>query len=293
MAVAAPAGAALGDDGPLARADKVVRAAVGLDEDLRPGRHGISSSSPSAPWRCEPWPCPPRLRLEVRAPPEMLEVAVGVVADEHDVAAAAAVTAVGSALGHVRLAAEAHAAVAAAPGLNVDSCSVFHSSVPPRAGPPSPRIAFARAHGLVRARPTPEEVSAVVSLLEDFKKFLLKGNLVTLAVAFVIAIVFACARQGVHRRHHHPDHRVDLRQAELRDAVVHDQLKPLLLRRLHQRGDHVRDDRVRGLLLRREALRGVSVAQGRPSVKDCPECTSEIPVGANGAPSAPRYSWPC
>ena len=29
------------------------------------------------------------------------------------------------------------------------------------------------------------------SLLEDFKKFLLKGNLVTLAVAFVIGAVFA------------------------------------------------------------------------------------------------------
>jgi large conductance mechanosensitive channel len=31
----------------------------------------------------------------------------------------------------------------------------------------------------------------VVTLLEDFKKFLLKGNLITLAVAFVMATVFA------------------------------------------------------------------------------------------------------
>jgi large conductance mechanosensitive channel len=35
------------------------------------------------------------------------------------------------------------------------------------------------------------EVEVVASMLSDFKKFLVKGNLVTLAVAFVMATVFA------------------------------------------------------------------------------------------------------
>jgi large conductance mechanosensitive channel len=35
------------------------------------------------------------------------------------------------------------------------------------------------------------EVTGMKSVLDDFKQFLLKGNLVTLAVAFVIATVFA------------------------------------------------------------------------------------------------------
>ena len=56
------------------------------------------------------------LGLVVRAALEGLQVAQRVVADEHDVAAVAAVAAVGPAVRDVRLAAEAHAAVAAAAG---------------------------------------------------------------------------------------------------------------------------------------------------------------------------------
>src|SRR5581483_6734076 len=48
------------------------------------------------------------------------EVAQRRVGDQHDVAAAAAVAAVGAALGHVLLAAEAEAAVAALPGLDAN-----------------------------------------------------------------------------------------------------------------------------------------------------------------------------
>ena len=53
---------------------------------------------------------------EVHAPAERLEVAHGVVAAQHDVAAAAAVAAVGAALGHVRLAPERQAAVTSGTG---------------------------------------------------------------------------------------------------------------------------------------------------------------------------------
>ncbi len=66
------------------------------------------------------------LGLEVRAPAEALQVPERVVAHEHDVATAPAVAAVGAALGHVRLAAEAQAAVAAAAGLDVNARSILH-----------------------------------------------------------------------------------------------------------------------------------------------------------------------
>ena len=61
---------------------------------------------------------------EVPAAPERGEVAALGVADEHDVAAAAAVAAVGPAARHVRLAAKADHAVAAAAALDVDLRSV-------------------------------------------------------------------------------------------------------------------------------------------------------------------------
>ena len=60
------------------------------------------------------------LRLEVRPTAECLQIAERVVADENDVAPAAAVAAVRPALRHVRFAAEAHAAVAARARLHLD-----------------------------------------------------------------------------------------------------------------------------------------------------------------------------
>src|SRR5664279_1977600 len=69
--------------------------------------------------------------LEVRAPAEALQVTERVVADEHDITTAAAVAAVGAALGNMRLAAEAQTAVAAAPGLHVDARAVVHAMILP------------------------------------------------------------------------------------------------------------------------------------------------------------------
>jgi hypothetical protein len=63
----------------------------------------------------------------VRAPAEGLQIAERVVADEHDVAAAPAVAAVGTALWHVRLAPEAEAAVAAGSGLDVNARTIEHA----------------------------------------------------------------------------------------------------------------------------------------------------------------------
>ena len=59
---------------------------------------------------------PAALRLELRPPPEALEIAKRVIAHEHDVAAPPAVAAVGTAPRDVGLVAQAQAAVAAAAG---------------------------------------------------------------------------------------------------------------------------------------------------------------------------------
>ena len=87
---------------------------------------GTASSRPS-PRR----PCLARalavrapLRPEVRRLAEAGQVAQVAVGDQDDIAAVAAVTAVGAALGHVLLAPEADAAVAAAAALDIDRGSV-------------------------------------------------------------------------------------------------------------------------------------------------------------------------
>ena len=69
-------------------------------------------------------PVAPAPRLVVRPALEGLQVAKRVVAEQHDGAAVPAVAAIGPALGHVRLPAEAHATVPAAARLDEDACLV-------------------------------------------------------------------------------------------------------------------------------------------------------------------------
>ena len=71
------------------------------------------------------------LRLEVRPTAECLQIAERVVADENDVAPAAAVAAVRPALRHVRFAAEAEAAVASGAGPHMDSSAIVHRMIVP------------------------------------------------------------------------------------------------------------------------------------------------------------------
>jgi hypothetical protein len=65
-------------------------------------------------------------RLEMRSATERLEVAQRFVGDHDHVAAPTAVAAIGPALWHVRLAAKAQTAVAAAAGLDVYARSILH-----------------------------------------------------------------------------------------------------------------------------------------------------------------------
>ena len=126
--VAAPARAAAGHHGALSGAHEVVARAVAARPPPR-SRAGPRSSSVCAVGAVaqRPLAVAAAAGLEVRAAAVGLEVAQRVVADQDDVAAAAAVAAVGAALGHVGLAAEAEAAVAAAAGLNVDSRAIVHA----------------------------------------------------------------------------------------------------------------------------------------------------------------------
>ena len=112
--VAAPARAAGRDRDLLPRADEVVAGAVPA-LDLRAGRHGDDEPVAVGAVALGALAVAAALRAEVRLAAERLEVAQVVVAAQHDVAAAAAVAAVGPALGDVGLAAEGQAAVAARP----------------------------------------------------------------------------------------------------------------------------------------------------------------------------------
>ena len=156
--VAAAALAAARDEQALALAHEVAEqravgvAHLGADRHLR-----RRSSAPSAPRLLAPRPWPPlaaRKWCLWRKWREVVQLARG---DEHDVAAGRAVAAVGPALGHVLLAAEAHGAVAAATSAHADAGPVEHDVTRPAdAGP-------AQASGTTEMkRPAPFSVNTSV-----------------------------------------------------------------------------------------------------------------------------------
>ena len=122
--VAAAAVAAAGEDDASARTGEVGDQLALDAERLRPDRDvdldrlavGAVLSSPRAR--------PAAAGLELRLRPERRQVAEILVRDEHDVAAAAAVAAVGPALRHVLLAPEAQASVAAAARQHLDAGAI-------------------------------------------------------------------------------------------------------------------------------------------------------------------------
>jgi hypothetical protein len=124
--VSPSSGSAAGDHGALPGGHKIVARAVGLDRDFGPERHSDLERLTVATVAQSPLPMARAARLEMRSPPERLQVAQRCVGDYDHVAAATTVAAVGSALGHVRLAAKAQAAVTAAAGLDVYARSILH-----------------------------------------------------------------------------------------------------------------------------------------------------------------------
>src|SRR5580658_369313 len=130
------------------------------------------------------------------------------------------------------------------------------------------------------------EVEAVASMLSDFKKFLVKGNLVTLAVAFVMATVFAL----------------------LVKAFIADLITPIIalifgkpdfgaLSFTINSSHFLYGDFINNLITFVSVAAAVfffvikplnhlqsARAQEDPDTKECPECTSVIPVKARRCP---------
>ena len=124
------------------------------------------------------------------------------------------------------------------------------------------------------------------SLLEDFRKFLLKGNLVTLAVAFVMGLVFAA----------------------LVKAFITDFITPIIAMIVGKHDFSQLSFSINGSQFPYGDFINVAItfvstaaaifffvvkpyevfdsrrAKDDPSVKDCPECTSTIPVAARRCP---------
>ena len=80
-------------------------------------------------------------------------------------------------------------------------------------------------------------------MLKEFRDFLLKGNLIVLAVAFVMGAAFAALVTALVTDVVTLNHRRDHRQGRLQRAHVHDPPRPVPLRRVHHRRHHVRLDR--------------------------------------------------
>ena len=133
--VAAAAGPAARHRDLLPRAHEVVARAVPA-HDLRAGRHGHDQRVAVRAVALRPLAVAAAVGAEVRAAAEALEIAQVVVAAQHDVAPAAAVAAVGAALGDVGLAAEGQAAVAARSGAHLDPGTVVEHPSRVRRAPP-------------------------------------------------------------------------------------------------------------------------------------------------------------
>ena len=121
------------------------------------------------------------------------------------------------------------------------------------------------------------------SLLEEFRAFLLKGNLITVAVAFVIALVFAAVVKGFV---------VDIITPII--ALIFGQpnfenLSFTINSSQFRYGDFINvliTFVTTAAALFFFVVKPYELYQSRrdPTVKDCPECTSEIPVGAKRCP---------
>ena len=116
-------------------------------------------------------------------------------------------------------------------------------------------------------------------MLADFKDFLMKGNLVTLAVAFVIGVAFAAVVSVLRREHRHADHRGHRRAARLLGPRLHGQRQRLPLRALPERPDRVHRRRGDPLLPGGAALQPAERAlrEGRPQHEGLPRVPEHHP----------------
>jgi large conductance mechanosensitive channel len=152
------------------------------------------------------------------------------------------------------------------------------AAIPPCA--PEPGLCFAASGPSTRGR------LVVVSLLKEFKQFLMRGNLVELAVAFVIGVVFAA----------------------LIKSFIADLITPIIalifgkpnfggLSFTINSSRFLYGDFINALITFATTAAAIFFfvvkpynvlmsrrAQEDPTVKACPECTSEIPIKARRCP---------
>ncbi len=70
-------------------------------------------------------------------------------------------------------------------------------------------------------------------MIEGFKAFIMRGNVLDLAVAVVIGAAFTQIVNSLVDQHHHPAHRSDLRHAGLLRSHLHSKQQRHQLRRVH------------------------------------------------------------
>ena len=136
------------------------------------------------------------------------------------------------------------------------------------------------------ARPSRVYLGHVKSTLTEFKTFLLRGNVVDLAVAVVLGTAFGAVIKALVADLLTPIIALIFGKPDFSDAVVHDQQQPLPLRRLHQRPDHVRQRRRGDLLLRRQAAER-DAARRAPAARSGIRHPSRAPSASRRSPRPP------
>ena len=117
----------------------------------------------------------------------------------------------------------------------------------------------------------------------------LKGNLIDVAVAFVLGVAFAALVTATVTDLDHADRGGGRRQAELRRPELHDQRLEVRLRRLAQQADHVPPGHGARALPGDRALvmRARAFERDEPAsvLRPCPYCFENINVAGNAVPA--------
>ena len=123
-------------------------------------------------------------------------------------------------------------------------------------------------------------------MLSGFKKFILRGNVVDMAVGVVIGAAFAGVVGNTHQGLLTPLIAAIVKAPDFSGLFFYPQRQQVSVWRVHQRHDFVSADGRRGLLLRGHAHQRTGGAHAqrscssRSQAKKCPECLSEIPIDA-------------
>ena len=123
-------------------------------------------------------------------------------------------------------------------------------------------------------------------MLKEFKQFVMRGNVVDLAVAVVIGVAFGAVVTALVTDLITPLVAAIFGKPSFAGLSFDDQQEHVPLRRLHQRRRVVPGRRGGDLLPGGEASErargptGCPRAQAAPTTRECPECLSEIPIAA-------------